>query len=314
MHSKPLVSVIIPSYNSRRFLIETVESALAQSYPHIELIVVDDGSTDDTATFLAPYQGRLRYVYQENRGPSAARNRGIAEARGELLAFLDADDLWLPDKVSRQVDALCRSPRSGLVHTDVLVHEQGTGRKYHRVTRKASYVGQCSNVLFTQNQLTTSSVLLYKKCLTRVGMLDETCRHTDDYDLWLRIARHYEFCYIDEPLVIYRLHDTNITRSTLAMRRDELYVLEKTLRDAPSLRSMVGSRAVRRRLYQLMAFIGYLSYEEGDYATAHHYLSRALRIERPDKYISALWALTFLPAPMIQRLQRLRRSLFARQT
>src|SRR5262245_44059625 len=184
MRAQPLVSVVIPTYNSCRFLIETVESALAQSYPHVEVVVVDDGSTDDTAAVLAPYQSRLRYVYQQNQGPSAARNRGIAEARGELLAFLDADDIWLPDKVARQVDALGRAPRAGLVHTDVLVHEQGTGRQFHRATRKAHYVGHCSNLLFTQNQLTTSSVLLHRECLTRVGVLDETFRHTDDYDLW----------------------------------------------------------------------------------------------------------------------------------
>src|SRR5262245_5240147 len=98
------------------------------------------------------------------------------------------------------------------------------------------------------------------------------------------------------------------------MRRDELYVLEKTLREAPALRFMVGSREVRRRLYKLRAFVGYLYYEAGDYAAAHHYLSRALRGERPDKYTSALWALTFFPAPIIQKLQRLRRSLFARRT
>src|SRR5262245_23003010 len=102
MIDKPLISVIIPTYNSARFVIDAVESALAQSYPSLEVIVVDDGSSDDTQERLGPWEGRIKYFYQPNSGPAKARNRGIKEARGDLIAFLDADDQWLPEKLNKQ--------------------------------------------------------------------------------------------------------------------------------------------------------------------------------------------------------------------
>src|SRR4051812_26302017 len=116
MDTGPLVSVVIATYNSGRFVGQAVRSVLAQTYRPFEIVVVDDGSTDDTAGVLAGYRDGVRYVYQENRGPAAARNRGIAEAAGELVAFLDADDEWHPEKLSRQWEALSASPRAGLVH------------------------------------------------------------------------------------------------------------------------------------------------------------------------------------------------------
>jgi glycosyltransferase involved in cell wall biosynthesis len=314
MPHRPLVSVIIPSYNSCRFVIEAVESVLLQSYSPIEVIVVDDGSTDDTASVLAPYRSHVRYVYQANRGLAGARNRGIAEARGELVAFLDADDVWMPEKLARQMEALSGAPQAGLVHTDVLFLEQATGQKSHRKTRKTEYVGDCYRLLFTRNQLTASSVLLRKECLTRVGWFEESLRRLEDYDLWLRVARHYPFACVGEPLVVYRLHNNNLSRATLEMRKDELYVLEKALRNDPCLRYLAGPREVRRRLYGLMAFIGYLYYEQGNCRAAHHYLSRAVQLWCPSWYTSVLWALTLLPSSIVACLRRWRRSWFAGQT
>lgn len=118
MQPAPLVSVIIPSYNAARYAAEAVASVLAQTYPRREIIFINDGSTDDTEEMLAPYLGKIRYVRQSNQGLSATRNRAIALARGELLAFLDADDVWRPEKLARQVYCLTENPRIGLVHTN----------------------------------------------------------------------------------------------------------------------------------------------------------------------------------------------------
>lgn len=311
MENNPLVSVVIPMYNAGRYITQAVDSVLAQTYRPIEILVVDDGSTDDSAAILQAYGSRIRYLHQKNQGQSIARNRGITESQGELVAFLDADDFWLPDKIARQVDSLSRAPRAGLAHTDVLFLENSTGQRSHRPSRKAEYVGNCSDLLFRQNKLTISSVLLRKECLTQVGLFDGVFRYTDDYDMWLRIAPHYEFCYVDEPLVIYRLHHTNISRCTLEMTRDELYVLDKALRQSPSYRSVVGPRQVRHRQYEVLAFLGYLYYAEGNYSTAHHYLSRALRLKCPDLYTTGRWALTLFPEPMVGFLRHFRRSLVA---
>ena len=116
MH-KPRICVIIPTYNSARFLPEAVESALYQTFSPEEVIVVDDGSTDNTEDVLEPFRGRIHYIRQENQGPAVARNRGISEAKGDLIAFLDADDVWVPDKSEKQVDLLMENPRIGLVHS-----------------------------------------------------------------------------------------------------------------------------------------------------------------------------------------------------
>jgi len=143
------VSVIIPAYNGAAFLPEAIDSVLAQDYEPLEILVVDDGSTDDTHDVLRPYAPRIRYFYQENRGPSAARNLGIERARGDLIAFLDADDRWLPGKLAAQVAALGTQSAAALVHTDVLFWDPTRGsRERPRRPRRHEYVGAlCAHVL-----------------------------------------------------------------------------------------------------------------------------------------------------------------------
>ena len=134
MNFRPLVSVIIPSYNAARYVAEAVASALAQTYQPLEIILINDGSTDDTEEVILPYVGKVRYFYQPNRGLSVTRNRAIALARGELIAFLDADDVWLPEKLARQVDCLTQNPRVGLVHTNYVKLYADTGIRLPRNT------------------------------------------------------------------------------------------------------------------------------------------------------------------------------------
>ena len=114
---KPSISVIIPTYNSAVFLPEALQSVLSQTFLPQDVIVVDDGSTDDTEDVLEPFRRHIHYIRQENQGPAVARNRGIAEAKGDLIAFLDADDVWVPEKLERQVNVLIENPRIGLVHS-----------------------------------------------------------------------------------------------------------------------------------------------------------------------------------------------------
>src|SRR5438874_1624069 len=129
--SRPLVSVVIPTYNSAHYIGEAVQSVLAQTYTNFEVIVVDDGSTDDTRERLESVAGRIRYLYQPNGGVSKARNRGIQEARGELIAFLDGDDEWLPEKLAKQLAYMRANPSSPLVHADVYqLHEPEESRIY----------------------------------------------------------------------------------------------------------------------------------------------------------------------------------------
>src|SRR5688572_15366487 len=177
MTESPLVSVVIPAYNAARFLPRAVESVLNQSYRPLEVTVIDDGSTDDTARVLEPYRGAIHYLRQPNGGPARARNQGIAQTRGELVAFLDADDLWLPNKLSIQVRSLQDNPRAGVVHSDTFYLDNTTGVQSRRGNPPTDFTGDCYPLMFQRNRITLSTVVVRRECLEQVGGFDERIRH-----------------------------------------------------------------------------------------------------------------------------------------
>lgn len=207
----PLVSVIIPSYNSARYIASTLESALAQTYPAVEVIVVDDGSTDETQTVLAPYQSRITVLPQSNSGPAAARNAGLRIARGVYLLFLDSDDLLVPTSVAARVAFLERHPQYGLVYSAWTQINDDGARILGEV--RPGYQGDVlAALLRRQFFFFPGSALIRRTCLDAIGGFDETAYGTEDADLWIRLAHAgYAFGYIDEPLFIYRYHAASIT-------------------------------------------------------------------------------------------------------
>lgn len=199
---KPAVSVIIPTYNRGWILKEAVDSVLSQTFCDFELIVVDDGSTDNTADILDAYQDQIITIRQENQGVSAARNKGIASASGELLSFLDSDDLWLPDKLFYQVnffkenkDALICQTEELWIRNGVRVNPKNRHRKLSGMIFKPS-LALC---------LVSPSAVMIKKCLfDKAGLFDETLPACEDYDLWLRITCRFPVFLIDTPLTVKR--------------------------------------------------------------------------------------------------------------
>jgi len=197
-----LVSVIIPTFNRAAFVVQAVDSVLAQTYPHREIIVIDDGSTDHTAQALSAYKGRISYIVMQHRGPSAARNAGLQAARGEYLAFLDSDDLWLPEKLQRQL-AFCRDkPAACLCQTAELWMRNGVRLPQKAKHRKHSgwIFEQCLPLCI----VSPSAVIIPTAIFDRVGVFDESMQACEDYDLWLRMAARYPIYLIDEPLIIKR--------------------------------------------------------------------------------------------------------------
>lgn len=167
------VSVAIPAYNCARYLPETVESALSQTLPPLEVIVIDDGSTDDTGEVLARYEGRIRDVRQRNMGISAARNAGIRIARGTLIAFLDADDVWLPSMLAQQCEALSRTG-AGLAHTDFYNWDATTGAKPPPSRDNGLFDGYCYRILFWNETGDPASAFTVRRaCFDAVGLFDE---------------------------------------------------------------------------------------------------------------------------------------------
>ncbi len=224
----PRVSVIIPTFNYARFLEIAVQSVLDQTYQDFELIVVDDGSTDNTKQVMAGFEhdSRVKYVFQSNLGDAAARNTGIRQSAGQYLAFLDSDDSWLPDKLQKQVEILENSPEISLVYCAVFLHH-ANGRvevlEAPMLQEKTLY----EELLYTNVIVGShSSVLLRREAIDRVGLFDEDF-HICDVDLWRRLSEHHLFFYVNEPLVRIIKHEANISKNTVMMAENHVKYLEK---------------------------------------------------------------------------------------
>lgn len=206
------VSVVIPLFNAARYIGQAIDSALAQSTPVHEIIVVDDGSTDSPEKALAGYKDKIRYVKTENRGAAHARNIGIAEARGEYIAFLDADDVWEREKIEKQLNAL-HSKDAALVYCG-RVDVDAQGSPLEEFEQSEFPQGEIFTQLIKTNHISTSSVVLVRKEVVQaLGGFKELqgLKVSEDFELWCRIALRHTIAAVPERLVRYRLHETNIS-------------------------------------------------------------------------------------------------------
>ncbi len=213
MAETPLVSVVIPSYNAARFVADAVRSVLAQTYPNLEVLVIDDGSADDTRQVMEQFasDARVHYHYQPNAGVSSARNRGIQIARGEFIGLCDADDLWMPNKLELQVPCFFGRPQLGVVYCKPLhVDVNDQPLETYQTDR---YSGKVSDTLLLGNFVTGSTSLIPKECFDAVGFYDTSLKTCEDYDLWLRISTKYEFLYLDQVTYRYRQWEGQVSIS-----------------------------------------------------------------------------------------------------
>jgi len=194
------VSVIIPTYNRQDFLKKALDSVLAQTYPHVELIVVDDGSEDNTAELVAGCGGDITYLRQENRGPAAARNRGIKAARHNLLAFLDSDDRFAENKLELQVRAMQENPAYLISHTGETWYRNG--RLLNQKIRHQKNSGDIFNQSLELCAVGMSTVMVRRQLFERYGLFDEEYPCCEDYELWLRVSAGQKFLLVDRPLTM----------------------------------------------------------------------------------------------------------------
>ncbi|MCK4735030.1 MAG: glycosyltransferase [Methanophagales archaeon] len=199
------VSIIIPVYNGERYISEAIDSVLNQTYRDFEIIVIDDGSKDNTSNILRMYGEKIRWKSQENKGPASAKKIGTSMTEGEYITYLDSDDMFLPDKLKQQVDYLDKHPEVGLVYSDYYqVDEKGKITKLISCNKK--------NVpLIQQNYVPTSGVMCRRECFDNVGVFDESLGGDYDWDMWLRISEKYPIYCIPKPLFKYRVHGENIS-------------------------------------------------------------------------------------------------------
>jgi glycosyltransferase involved in cell wall biosynthesis len=196
----PLISVIIPTYNRARLLKETIDSVLKQNFQNFELIVVDDGSTDNTGEILSDYKDHIQVLAQKNKGVSAARNLGISKAKGEFIAFLDSDDLWLPEKLTAQVDFFQSHPDALVCQTEEIWIRNG--KRVNPKKRHKKYSGMIFEQSLPLCIVSPSAVMMRKSLFEKVGLFDEHLPACEDYDLWLRISCQYPIYLINTALII----------------------------------------------------------------------------------------------------------------
>lgn len=233
MADKPLVSVVIATYNLAAYVPLAIQSVLGQVYSNIEVIVIDDGSTDDTRDAIRPYlmDARVRYLFQENRGQAAAKNYGVHESHGEYVAFLDGDDRWAPEKLDVQIPLFSRSEAIGVVYSRVLyIDEQG---KELRVADNELFRGRVSGPLLIRNFIGFGTSVVKKECFNRLGGFKEQVRMGIDYDLWLRFSTQYEFDYVDRPLLHYRLWGGQMSKNFRSRYLNGIEIMKNFLHEFP---------------------------------------------------------------------------------
>lgn len=302
----PIVSVVIPAYNVAPYIGETLDSIFAQTFTDYEVIIVNDGSpdTEELERALEPYVSRILYLKQENRGAGAARNQGVLAARGEFAAFLDADDLWLPDYLSEQIEFI-RGSDYDLVYADALLFGDSplAGRTFMdiapsngEVTFQSLISGGC-NVI-------TSGVVARKRLIVEVGMFDEQLRNSQDFDLWVRLVRHgARASYQRKVLLRYRYHDNSLSGDALNQIKRELKVLGKieSAYDLTPDEQGEVSKAIEAIKLHLELETGKLHIVKGEFRDAREVFSKLNATRRSLKLSAALLLLRISPR-LLQKL------------
>jgi glycosyltransferase involved in cell wall biosynthesis len=228
-----IISVIIPVYNGEKTIQETIESVLNQTYTDFELIIINDGSQDSTLEIISSFKdSRIKVFSYANAGVSASRNRGISHARGEYISFIDADDLWTPDKLEAQLKALQENPQAAVAYSwTQCIDESG------EASRRGSHISDSGDVyaklLLIDFIESGSNPLIRKYALIKVGGFDEYLTHSEDRDLWLRLAARYHFVAVSSPQILYRVSMNSASANVGAMEAGSLKFVEKAFAQAP---------------------------------------------------------------------------------
>lgn len=282
---EPTVSVIMPAFNAEKFIGASIESVIAQTYSQWELIVVDDGSRDKTSDIVngfASSDKRIKYYFQNNKKLARARNAGIRHSTGQLVAFLDSDDLWLEDKLRLQVKTLLET-NSDLVFSDgfMFSDDNVTDETFSFTTIAGKFVGpEWYDVLIKRNRIPVLSVLVRRDVLDQVDCFDENPDYygVEDYELWLRIAkRGFVFYGMKEKLVRYRIHEDGMTRNRALMFKSEVAVLEKHLRGSTVNRERIKYMRERAAMAYLDEY--FLTARSGQLSQAMGFLRKSIQME-----------------------------------
>ncbi|MCR4337617.1 MAG: glycosyltransferase, partial [Candidatus Omnitrophica bacterium] len=283
----PKVSVIIPSYNYGQFLGEALTSVLNQSFQDYEVLVMDDGSTDQSAdvvqSFSTAFAGRLKYFYQDNQGVAASRNNGILKSQGQYIAFLDADDVWLEGTLEKLLAALQAHPECGLVYGNVEIYDVSMKNlikvRFGADSREIPFSGYCVDKLFLfGNFIPMDAMMVDRSVFDRVGLFDKRFKCGEDLDMWMRIASQFAIIYIDEILTKLRRHEASLSFSFINSAKADVLMTHKLLKRMPAFRKKIGEQKIKEKFYQAFYGLGIFSILEGRRRRGRAWLKKAWNI------------------------------------
>lgn len=229
----PEISIIIPVYNGKKFIAEAINSVLRQTHKDYEIIVVDDGSTDDSGKVLEQFGDKIRYFYQQNKGISSARNMAIKEAKGEYIALLDQDDVWYPRRLEKQIEVFKIKPDTGMVYSTCYCINEKNEILYKLPYNHKLCSGWVFKDLIFETFIPVPTVLIKKSVLDEVGFFNEKYSYAEESELFLRISRLYKIECIDEPLAAYRIHCQNLSRNKEKNLDEDIMLKEEMMKIYP---------------------------------------------------------------------------------
>jgi teichuronic acid biosynthesis glycosyltransferase TuaG len=341
--TEPLVSVVIPTYNRASFLKQTIESVLNQTYKNIELIVVDDGSTDNTKDVISPYLHRIQYIFTENKGPAHARNIGMKTSKGKYISLLDSDDEFLPFKIEAQVSLMEKNPDIGMVFSEFsasgesLPFQERHLRYYFWLWEKWSfedifakkgeytifslgksvtyYTGSFFDYAILGWLISSFTMLFSRKILDVIGYQQEDCRTSEDYEFSTRISKHFKVGFIDFPLYIYHYHKGQYISAFKKQGRDVLVVvkantlyLNTVINLAYNDKEYYNKRKsiIDKRMGDLYNEIGVNWLEYGDAKAARRSFKKSYFFDKGRKRFPVYWLISFMPSILIKFMLELK--------
>ena len=312
------ISAVIPAYNAGRFLAQAVASIEHQHHGIDEIIIIDDGSSDDTAEVARALDPRVQYIYQDNAGPSAARNRGIEVARGEFIAFLDADDQWTLEKTTQQLECFARHPELALVAADmaetdidgrIVLPSVLTRHHLHDFFESldGAPIPNALQRLTEINFIPTGTVLARREALLEAGLFDTGIHYGEDLELWAKVAMKHSIACLPTVGMLRRQHDTNATGHTLPLLTDLVKVMTR-LRDS-------GDALMRQQgvdpdalIARAWADLGYWHFDRGELVQARPAFDASLHAKRSIRALTYA-VLSRLPRPLVKGLRGLKQQL-----
>lgn len=311
MIKTPIVSINLCCYNSEKYLEETLQSILAQTYSDWELVVVNDGSTDSTEQIVKRHmrEGRqIVYHFQRNMGLGKARNKAIELSGGEFIALIDHDDKWEPEKLEKQLALFAGRPQVALTYTDAeVLHMNGERCPYP--LRAWMCRGRVLGELLLSDFIVCSTIMFRRSVLDEVGWFDADFTQVEEYDLMIRVAEKYEFDYVDKPLAVFRIHERNSSWDRSRMDREVVTLIRRTFQRMPQAVEEFGPRLVRLRLAGVTCTPGQACLVRRGWRGAHRRHKTFRQTLRVLPSASVLYLLSFLPIDVVANLIRLRRKL-----